>query len=59
MHPRGNTPSTPSLHIVNKILEIINERYGKMASMTAMEGKVHDYLVMTLYLTKQGKVIII
>jgi Reverse transcriptase (RNA-dependent DNA polymerase) len=34
--------------VVTKILEILNERYGKITPLVVTRGKIHDYLGMTL-----------
>ena len=44
-------------HKVNeKLLKWLNKKYGKLKKCTVIQGKVHDYSVMTLDLSVKGKV---
>ena len=43
----------------DKLLAILNERYGKEAPLTVTRGKVHEYLGMTLDFSVDGKVSVI
>jgi hypothetical protein len=42
--------------VVDKVLEDINEKYGKEAPITVTRGKVHDYLGMTFDYREDGVV---
>ena len=42
--------------VVDEIIGLINEKYGKREKVTVSEGKVHDYLGMTLDFSMEGKV---
>ena len=44
--------------VVDNIIDLLNERYGKEAPLTVTRGKVHDYLGMTLDFSLEGKVLI-
>ncbi len=44
--------------VVNQMIELLNNRYGKEASVTVTRGQSHDYLGMTIDFSKEGKVII-
>ena len=41
---------------VEKVLDMLNERYGKETPITINRGKVHDYLGMTLDYSEAGRV---
>jgi hypothetical protein len=40
------------------MLEWMNMKYGKHVAVTAMHGKVHDYLGMSFDISNKGKVVI-
>jgi Reverse transcriptase (RNA-dependent DNA polymerase) len=40
--------------VVSKIIEILDERYGKISPLVVTRGKVHDYLGMTLDFSTDG-----
>ena len=42
--------------VVEKVLDMLNERYGKETPITINRGKVHDYLGMTLDYSEAGRV---
>jgi hypothetical protein len=44
--------------VVDDILRMLDERYGKDAPLTITRGKIHDYLGMTIDFSIQGKVMI-
>jgi hypothetical protein len=45
--------------VVEGVLTLLNERYGKRKPLVATQGKVHEYLGMTLNFSKDGNVKII
>jgi len=43
-------------NVVTSVLKQINEVYGKEAPLTVTRGKVHEYLGMTIDISKKGNV---
>jgi hypothetical protein len=41
---------------VTSIIKLIDDEFGKEAPITVTQGKIHDYLGMTLDYTEKGKV---
>jgi hypothetical protein len=44
--------------VVDEILRILDERYGKDAPLTTTRGRIHEYLGMTIDFSTKGKVMI-
>ncbi len=44
--------------VVNHVIGLLNDRYGKEAPLTVTRGKTNDYLGMTIDFAKKGKVTI-
>jgi hypothetical protein len=42
--------------VVEEILKLLNERYGKETPLVVTRGKLHDYLGMVIDFSKDGKV---
>ncbi len=43
--------------VVDSVINMLNERYGKEAPLTVTQRKVHDYLGMTIDFSKTGQVV--
>ena len=44
--------------VVDNVIRMLNEEFGKESNMNISRGKVHDYLGMTLDYSDPGKIII-
>ena len=42
---------------IHKLIASLDDEYGKTRKMTARQGKIHEYLGMTLDFSKPGKFI--
>ena len=42
-------------NLVDNIIDMLNEKYLKEAPLTVTQGKVHKYLVMTIFVQQQER----